>query len=125
MPNLLDINAQSQSLDQPSLRSFEILKSLAANYCTRHLIRDAEDYFPAAFIRQGDSILHQGPEVEIRLGLLELQRFIFLRVQPFLEFLDRNGHVGSRVENPPERNSHAYNSGKYSTRFANSSISPA
>ena len=76
--NLLDINAQPQSLNQTGLRSFEIKKSPATYHRARQLIRYAQDHSSTAFIGEGDTVLHQSFKVKISPCLFELQMLVFL-----------------------------------------------
>ena len=72
MLNFLDLNAQPQSLNQTGLRPFEIGKSPATNHRARQFIRYAQDHPSAAFIGEGDAVLHQGLKVKISLCFFEL-----------------------------------------------------
>ncbi len=84
--NLLNVYAQSQSLNQTGLRPFEIGKSTAANHRTRQRIRYTQNYPSTTFIGEGDTVIHQSLKAKISPCRFELQVLVLPGVHPGFEF---------------------------------------
>lgn len=85
----LGIKAKPQSLNQTGLRPFEVGKRPTANHRARLLIRHPQDHPAAAFVGEGNAVLHQLLKVELSLRLFELQTLVFSGVHPGMETLIR------------------------------------
>jgi hypothetical protein len=71
--DLVGINAEGQALRQAALRPVQALKRAAANDQARALVSHPKHKAAAAFVRQGNAVLHELLELEARLRLLELK----------------------------------------------------
>ena len=90
----LDIHAKAERLEKFSRHADRIVHRGSANDRARRFVRDAQQHLSATFVGEGDAILAEFAEVELRLGFLKFQALMFGRgTAPQIDLFECGAHA--------------------------------